>query len=745
MKYRVQASSVTYTQSVASDETCIVLNVEERPPQTPTIAASEGPATEQLAAPETVEPVQANARVAAALTELRDEVALCLMKSVADWDKYRAQIAAVKDLKEYLRRDYHFMIDYLALRFKTGDVTYRSLYIGDKIRQAFFEQEFAPEAQTERRRKILESDAAGITALLRPRLDVADLAALENELGEIKRILTTRTPDSIEALFVGDCLYLDVTAFLAGACLADGITLNPTLVTSRNPAELRNLAREMAGRKFDLIFFSPFTYENSPGYDRLQWWHQGMMPTAKIHAIAQAAVDSATTTLNVLGELFECNVFVHNSANFRRHDGSLAERGKNVLSWRARRTGRRYVNSKLAAYAAHPPAALAGRLSVFDETELLIRHGETALGRTFYNHDSRHPAAMGREVAQRYRDIAAVQAHLRKKKLVVCDLDETLWKGVIGEGAVEHHTDRQATLKRLQAGGVVLAINSKNDPKNIRWDGALLKADDFVSTQINWDSKVLNIKRIAQHLNLKTKDFVFVDDRADEREMVRTALPEVFGMDALAPRTWSLLDLWSRTLTQGADRTQLYKEKDAREGFLREQVAAAEDPTAMFANLGLAVALRDAKKSDLKRVVELINRTNQFNTCGSRTSVREATEWLAAADRRILIIDCSDKFGSMGTISVCVTHTQPDRVEIPVFVLSCRVFGYGIEQVVVNTVKRMARAAGVPVVGLYGETSHNEPCRKVFPDNGFVWRDSEWVWSGDGPIEDPSWLAIRTE
>jgi FkbH-like protein len=328
---------------------------------------------------------------------------------------------------------------------------------------------------------------------------------------------------------------------------------------------------------------------------------------------------------------------------------------------------------------------------------------------------------------------------------VICDLDETLWKGVIGEGAVEHYLVRQAILKRLQAKGVVLAINSKNDPKNIRWDGALLTADDFVSTQINWDTKVLNIRRISEHLNLKTKDFVFVDDRADEREMVRSAMPEVLPLDALADRTWQLLDLWSHMLTQGSDRTRLYQEKNAREGFLRAQEVLAQDPSAMFTQLELTVSVREVKKSDLKRVVELINRTNQFNTCGSRTSLREAAEWLESADWHILAIDCQDKFGSMGTISVCVVHRQRHRMEIPVFVLSCRVFGYGIEHVVINTVKRMARKAGLSLAGHYEETSHNEPCRQVYPANGFRWEANEWVWNGEGAIEDPPWLKIRSE
>ena len=114
---------------------------------------------------------------------------------------------------------------------------------------------------------------------------------------------------------------------------------------------------------------------------------------------------------------------------------------------------------------------------------------------------------------------------------------------MIGEGAVRHHLDRQKTLKRLRHKGVLLAINSKNDAKNVHWAGAALSADDFVSSQINWSPKLQNMRRIAEELNLKTKDFLFLDDRADERAMVTETMPEVVALDAESPAVWRRLSL----------------------------------------------------------------------------------------------------------------------------------------------------------------------------------------------------------
>ena len=157
-------------------------------------------------------------------------------------------------------------------------------------------------------------------------------------------------------------------------------------------------------------------------------------------------------------------------------------------------------------------------LSLVDEAELLGRHGELTLGRYIYASTIQHPAELGHLLAHRYRDILAAQADLVGKKVVVCDLDNTLWKGEIGEGAVEHFVEFQRILKDLRRKGVLLTINLKNDPRNVHWEGAVLNQDDFVNIQINWESKATNMRRIQNALNLKFKDFVFIDDRADQRD-----------------------------------------------------------------------------------------------------------------------------------------------------------------------------------------------------------------------------------
>ena len=276
----------------------------------------------------------------------------------------------------------------------------------------------------------------------------------------------------------------------------------------------------------------------------------------------------------------------------------------------------------------------------------------------------------------------------------------------------------------------------------------MLGEDDFVAAEINWDSKVTNMRRIQQGLNLKLKDFVFIDDRADQRELVREAMPEVVVLDATSSRVPEQLAIWAAALSDHPemDRTQQYRQREQRESLLAEGAAVAEDPGLAFSKLEIRVEIREARAAELKRVAELINRTNQFNLAGSRTSLKELRDWQDSPGRRVVVVDARDKFGPMGLIAALQVDLTGPAATIPAFVLSCRVFGYGIEDALLNAVKRLARAGagGVPmtIAGAYKETPHNEPCRTVYPSNGFTY-DGRVVGPGRGRFAARPILADR--
>jgi FkbH-like protein len=683
------------------------------------------------------------------LKDHRTQLAAALLPSLAGWDKFpEAQSTDPELRRSFIQTDLRVFIDYVALYFECGDPTYRDLYIGEKLKQCYDARDEVEEAVA-RRRKILAKDRTAFREYLAPLLTVAELTRIDEFLTEVARVVAGEATQQVRVLFVGDCLHLDVVAFLAAPLLEQGLRLESTFATSKTIPELLRYLRDLEGRTFDVIFFSPFSYEFHLEYSHLRFLRTAVIGGRKLDAMLTGAKADTLSVMQLLGSLFEAPIFVHNSSGVRRHDGSLRELMKNQLTKRTRAMARRGINEWLPAQISALNRASYPHFFLLDEGGLLRRQSENRLGRHFYDVGLQHPAELGRAIAALYLDVILAQSLLTRKKVVICDLDNTLWSGAIGEGEVRHYHDRQKTLKRLRDKGMLLAINSKNDPKNVRWDGAGLTLDDFVCCQINWTSKVQNIRRIAEELNLKNKDFLFIDDRADERAMVQETMPEVLALDAESAAVWRRLSLAADLLPEQdeLDRTVAYKQRAEREQFLEDAEATAAEQRELFRRMEFRVTIRRAETRDLKRVAELINRTNQFNMCGSRTTLNEVKGWYENDSQSIFVVDARDKFGTMGTVCVAVTRELSGCIEIPVFVLSCRVFGYGVETALLNHVKRSAGfpVCGNQIAGRYVATALNEPCRNTYGQHGFTQEGDAWVYRGGGAIEDPEWLTVEVE
>ncbi len=684
------------------------------------------------------------------LKDHRTPLAVHLLPSLAGWSKFPEADSADPAVRSaFVATDLVVFIDYLTLYFERNDETFRDLYVGEKLKQCYDSAD-TPDQAIERRRRILASDRDALTGYLAPLLAPEALVEVTTFLDQVDLVVTGVAKRQVRVLFIGDCLHLDVLSFLAAPLLEQGFRLETCFATSKNSPELQRQLRTLAGQTFDLIFFSPFTYEFHPDYKQLGFLRTAALSADGIRTIVEQAQADTMAALRLLGSLFDAPVFVHNSSGIRRHDGTWLEQLKNNLTKRTRAIARRQINSWLPGALAALNRETYPHFFLQDEAALLQQHPEDHLSRMLYRVDQQHPAEFGRVISRLYLDVILAAMLLSKKKVVVCDLDNTLWKGVIGEGAVVHYRDRQQILKRLREKGLLLAINSKNDPRNVHFDGALLQFEDFVSCQINWTPKLQNMRRIGQELNLKTKDFLFLDDRADERAMVTESMPEVLALDAESPLVWRRLALAADLLPEqdDMDRTLAYKQRSERQQFLEDPAAAAAEQRELFRRLEFRVFVRTADRKELKRVTELINRTNQFNMCNTRTTLAEVTSWYESPRHTIFVVEARDRFGSMGTVSVAVVREQSDSFDLESFVLSCRVFGYGVETALLNHLKRMAASSDreKQVIGRYVETPYNQPCRDTFADNGFAEQDGVWIYAaGEEAILDPEWLTVETE
>jgi FkbH-like protein len=550
----------------------------------------------------------------------------------------------------------------------------------------------------------------------------------------------------VRLLFVGDCLFEEVALFLAAECLGDGLLVKTEHIVSKNPVEQHRRLRALDPAAFFGVFYSPFTYSFNLDFAQLLKLSYAGAAMAEVDAVVGRSLETVARTIDVLTDVFECRIFVNNASTLKRGTTHLGRVLKAIVTQRTRKRARATVSEWLPEYLERKNRDSFRHLFLIDEAAIVpTESAQWKFGAYLYATRGLHPTRFSRLLAAEIAELVQA-AVLCTRKLIICDLDNTLWDGVIGEGlGVMHCRDRQEVLRHLKEKGVILAIASKNDPEKISWAGGILDATSFVAAEVSWAPKVHGIERIYRELNIKPKDGVFIDDRPDEREMVGTRWPEMTVLDPCNPRTWRVFARWAELLDveQEFDRTSMYKQRERREAAIStiQETEAIE----MFTRLGLSATLREADRPALKRVLELINRTNQWNLAASRTTFREVERWHVLPDHTIYTVQVDDRFGSMGTVCVVVVRMHEDHLAIPVFVMSCRVFGFGVETLLLEHLKRLAqlRFGASSLRGYFTPTEHNAPCRDMYPEHGFVQEGGEWRYNGE-PSERklPTWFTL---
>lgn len=646
--------------------------------------------------------------------------------------------------EEFLDREVRCIVDYLREWLSRGNEIFRSLYIAERSKAAFDANHDA-RARNAAIKQLVESDRRVFRTLI-SELGDDEVAYAMAQFDSVIAMLDQPVRKELKVLLVGDCLFLDIMGFLTGLAAVHGTALAPDFITEKNPAQVLAQIAKKREIGYDLIFFSPFTYEFNQSFAELLQWKNAARIAVNRTGHLKKILEPAEAVSAALAATFAAPIFIHNAAVIIRAETAPNVKLKSCLTAPLRGWFRRKIDAWVDRQVDHLNQETFPHTFKFDELKYRKDYSDEALGQYFYWSPLQHPARLGALIAEDYDEICEAVACLYKKKLVVCDLDNTLWDGVIGEGSVAHCHDRQRVLLSLRKKGVLLSIASKNDPANVHFDGGTLGDEDFVYRYISWNPKIAAFPAMQDHLNLKMKDFVFIDDRPDERAFVSETYPEVVAYDPTNPRTWRLFSLWEGLLDDNPDmdRTQMYHEREKRSAFAA--TLEAPDESEMFAALDLKLTIREADKEDVARATELINRTNQFNMQGSRTNFSQMSDWQASTTHRIFIASMADKFGDMGIISVMIADYSGDYVDIPIFVLSCRVFGYGAETALLNAVKRsLDEAEKKGIRGVWTATPANAPCKETYADNGFVEADGVWFFSrSEAAITDPEWLTIRT-
>lgn len=339
----------------------------------------------------------------------------------------------------------------------------------------------------------------------------------------------------------------------------------------------------------------------------------------------------------------------------------------------------------------------------------------------------------------------------RIKKCIVLDLDNTLWGGIAGEDGLEGvilgptstgrvYLDFQKYLLSLNKRGIILAINSKNNLKDAlniirNHPYMILKEENFSDIQINWDDKVTNMIRISKNLNIGLDSMVFIDDDKLNREMVKKALPEVMVVELpenpalyvgtlINLKEFNILELTEEDIKK----SRMYEEQRKREEFKKDFNNIDE----YLKELNIEVTMDYANKLNLPRIVQLTQKTNQFNLTTKRYTDEAIEALIKKGNYLIFAAKVTDKFGDNGITGVVIIEKNPKEWKIDTFLLSCRVIGRKIEKVLLEFIIKKAKNENIDkIIGEYIPTEKNDIVKDFYKDNGFIFsgvKDKKQIW-----------------
>jgi FkbH-like protein len=407
--------------------------------------------------------------------------------------------------------------------------------------------------------------------------------------------------------------------------------------------------------------------------------------------------------------------------------------------------GRRFLQDDLVGALCHN--ALLGLPGIvttrIEQMEGMSAHFDASSRDNFLS-------ALWSEICGMFRTVRQVDA----VKLVVVDLDDTLWNGVSGDAATVDPSMLEGwplgfaeALCYLKKRGILLAIASKNEEQRIRdiWPKIFcgrLSLDDFAAIRINWRPKAENLTEIMTTMNLLPRSVVFIDDNPVERASIRHAFPEIRTLGR-HPYYLRQTLLWSSetqvvSITEeSSQRTEMMKAQFEREH--RRTELSREEFLRAAAPVFQVIAISTATHPRFPRALELINKTNQFNTTGRRWTSEECDAFLRAGGifHAFEVHDAYTRYGLAGVVIL-------KDATIVQWVMSCRVLGYEIEQAVMSTVvSGMRGARKIDIHAQLVETDVNFPCRDLFAKCGFVKADEGWTLPGEVTVRAP--LHIQCE
>lgn len=317
-------------------------------------------------------------------------------------------------------------------------------------------------------------------------------------------------------------------------------------------------------------------------------------------------------------------------------------------------------------------------------------------------------------------DRPATKTKKKSIKLLIWDLDNTLWEGTLLESpAVKLRPGVRETLAALDRRGILHSIASRNDHETAMNKLRELGLEQyFLYPQINWSSKAANLPVIVESINIGMDAVAFMDDDPFEREEVAASHPEVHVLDAAAlDGLTERPEFIPRFLTEdSARRREMYQADIVRKRAEDEFTAPQEE---FLASLKMKFTVARAQEEDLRRAEELTVRTNQLNTTGYTYSYDELNAFRQSPNHLLLIAGLDDKFGTYGKIGLVLLQKDANIWTIRLLLMSCRVMSRGVGTVLINHILTLARDAGARLQAEYRSNGKNRMMLVTYKFGGF--------------------------
>ena len=350
------------------------------------------------------------------------------------------------------------------------------------------------------------------------------------------------------------------------------------------------------------------------------------------------------------------------------------------------------------------------------------------------------------------------------KKCIVLDLDNTLWGGIIGEDGFDNiklgdnpvgrsFVEFQKRLLALNQRGIILAVNSKNNFNDAieviqKHPNMILREDNFACIKINWDDKSVNLQKISEELNIGLDSMIFFDDDPINQEYVRDSLPEVLVVNL--PKDSSQ---YSQIITEMKEFDVLkITEEDTKRGEMylgqkkrKELEGKIGDFNEFLKQMDIVVNVKKADSFSIPRISQLTLKTNQFNLTTKRYQEEEIAKFSSLDNKIVECVQVSDKFGDNGiTGTYIVEKKNDDEWIIDTFLLSCRIMGRGVEEIMMNQIIEKAKLSGIKrLKGEFIPTSKNKPAENFYEKLGFKKENEFWVFNTDNIMKKPEHIKVE--